>query len=297
MALQTKHKIVIGVVAVVAVLAIATALFFMLKAQKQNEQMQTMTEMMDIEKERLEKEYSDYVYEFQDITPTITNDSLVKLVDEQKMKIQQLLTELKITKSTDARRIQELQTELESVRKIMQYYIAQIDSLNIQNQRLTTENIEVKQRYQAAAQTVEQLSKENDDLTQTVTRAAIIEMTAFNFTALNEKGRTTKKLKQIAKLQFNYSIAKNVTAQAGDKTIFLRIMRPDDIVLTKNTNADVFTFEGKMIKYSARKDFEYGNDAISDVIYYDVDEMLPAGKYQVDFFLDGNRIGSYSFEI
>ncbi|MCL2597552.1 MAG: hypothetical protein FWD66_07845 [Paludibacter sp.] len=297
MALQTKHKIFIAIAVIVAMLAIAAALFFMLKAQKQDEQMQTLTEMMDIEKQRLEKEYSDYVYEFQDITPTIKNDSLIKLVDEQKMKIQQLLTELKITKSTDARRIQELQTELASVRKIMQYYIAQIDSLNIINQRLTNENIEVKQRYQEAAQTVEQLAKEKEDLTQTVTRAAIIEMTSFNFTALNDKGRSTKKLTQIAKFQFNYTIAKNVTAKAGDKTIFLRIVRPDDIVLTKNANANVFSFEGKMISFSARKDFEYSNEAINDVIYYNVDEMLPSGKYRAEFFLDGNRIGSYSFEI
>jgi len=297
MALQTKHKIFIGLAIVIAALAVAVAVFFVMKSQKQDEQMQTLTEMMDIEKQRLEKEYSDYVYEFQDITPTIKNDSLIKLVDEQKIKIQQLLTELKITKSTDARRIQELQTELASVRKVMQYYVAQIDSLNIQNKRLTTENIEVKQRYAEAAQTVEQLAKEKEDLTQTVTRAAIIEMSGFSFTALNDKGRATKKLTQIAKFQFNYTIAKNITAQAGDKTLFLRIVRPDDIVLTKNAGANVFTFEGKMIKFSARKDFEYGNEAVSDVIYYNVDEMLPSGKYRAEFFLDGNRIGSYLFEI
>ncbi|MCL1868646.1 MAG: hypothetical protein FWF72_06880 [Paludibacter sp.] len=295
MALQTKHKILIALAVVVAALAIAAAVFFMLKSQKQDAQMQTLTEMMDIEKQRLEKEYSDYVYEFQDIAPTLTNDSLIKLVDEQKIKIQQLLTELKITKSTDARRIQELQTELASVRKVMQYYVAQIDSLNIQNQRLTNENIEVKQRYAQAAQTVEQLSKEKEDLTQTVTRAAIIEMNGFSFTALNSKGRATKKLTQIARFQFNYTITKNVTAQAGEKTLFLRIVRPDDIVLTKNANT--FSFEGKAVKFSASKDFDYGNEAVSDAIYYNVDEMLPAGKYRAEFFLDGNRIGNYLFEI
>lgn len=297
MALQTKHKIIIALAVVVAVSAIVAAVFFALKTGKQQAQMQTLTEIMDIEKLRLEKEYSDYIYEFQDITPTLTNDSLVKLVDEQKMKIQQLLTELKITKSTDTKRIQQLQSELVSVRKVMQYYVTQIDSLNIQNQRLATENIEVRQRYAEAAQTVEQLASEKESLTQTVTRAAIIEMSGFRFTALNDRGRATKRLKQIAKFQFNYTVAKNVTAQAGDKTVFLRIVRPDDIVLTKNASANVFPFEEKLVKYSARRDFEYGNEAINDVIYYNVDEMLPAGKYRAEFFLDGNRIGSYSFEI
>jgi hypothetical protein len=277
--------------------AVAVAVFFALKSQKQNADMQMLTEMMDIEKQRLENEYSTYTYEFQDIAPTLTNDSLVKLVDEQKIKIQQLLNELRITKSTDTRRIQELKDELATVRKVMQYYVSQIDSLSIQNQRLINENIEVKQRYAETAQTVEQLSKEKENLSQVVTRAAIIEMSRFSFSALNERGRATKKLSQIANFQFDFTIAKNVTAEPGDKTLYLRIVRPDDMVLGKNASVDVFPFEGKMLKFSARKDFEYGNEAVNGAIYYKVDEMLPAGKYRAEFFLDGNRIGSYSFEI
>ncbi|MDR1653822.1 MAG: hypothetical protein LBS01_09310 [Prevotellaceae bacterium] len=292
-----KQTLLIIICVLLLLAAIAVAVFFVFKSQKQDADMNVLIEMMDIEKQRLEQEYSTYTYEFQDITPTLTNDSLVKLVDAQKVKIQQLLDELRITKSTDARRIKELKGELATVRQVMQYYVGQIDSLNVQNQRLANENIQVKQRYAEVAQTVEILSKEKEDLTQAVTRAAIIEMTNFTFAALNERGRATKKLSQIANFQFNYTIAKNITAAPGDKTIFLRIVRPDDIVLTKNSAADVFSFEGKLIKFSARKDFEYGNEAINGTIYYKVDEMLPAGKYIAEFFLDGNRIGSYSFEI
>jgi hypothetical protein len=179
----------------------------------------------------------------------------------------------------------------------MQYYVTQIDSLNTQNLRLASENTEIRQKYQVSSQTVEQLSKEKEDLTQVVTRASIIEMSNFSFVALNSKGRTTKKLTQVANLQFGYIITKNVTATAGDKTLFLRISRPDDVVLTKNAQQNVFAFENKLIAYSARKDFEYANEDVNGTIYYNVDEMLPAGAYRAEFFLDGNRIGSYRFEL
>jgi hypothetical protein len=43
------------------------------------------------------------------------------------------------------------------------------------------------------------------------------------------------------------------------------------------------------------KNFEYNGDALNDVIYWKVGEILPKGNYRAEFFVDGNRIGSFSF--
>lgn len=296
MATNKKQIIYIVIAAVIIAVLVFAVIYFVQQSGKKDTEMRELVEMMDLEKERLENEYADLSVEFGDYASGLSNDSLVQLLDEQKIKVQHLLDELKITKSTNARRIQELKDELASVRKVMVHYVAQIDSLNQLNERLTTENKEVRRKYLAATETVEQLSKEKEDLSQVVTRASIIEMSNFSFVPLNDKGRRTKRLNQIANLQFNYTIVKNVTATPGEKTLYLRITRPDDVVLTKGQQ-NVFPFENKEIAYSARKSFEYANEAIDGTIYYKVDEMLPAGKYRADFFLDGNRIGNYTFEI
>jgi len=249
---------------------------------------------MNFEKQQVEKEFTDLSMEFDGYTSNIQNDSLVKLLEDQKSKVQQLLDELRVTKSTNARRIGELKKELATVRTIMIQYINQIDSLNSVNKVLKTENVEVHRKYQAASETVQQLSKEKENLNQVVSRASIMEVTNFSMTPLNNKNKKTTWYSQTATLQFNYTIAKNITAQPGEKTVYLRITRPDEEVLTKS-QSNVFAYENKNITYSASKKIEYSGDAFNDILYWKVNEILPKGKYRAEFFIDGNRVGSFTF--
>lgn len=291
---KKKNLIILSAaVAIIIILAFAVV-YYLRQAREKEAEMAEIVEQMNFEKEQVQKEFADMSHEFDGYTPNIKNDSLVRLLNDQKTKVQQLLEELRITKSTNARRIAELKKELASVRKVMIIYVNQIDSLNAANHILRTENTEVKKKYQAASETVQQLSKEKDDLNKVVNRASILEVSTFSMTPLNSKGKKTGWFTQSANLQFNFSIAKNITAQAGDKTIYLRITRPDEEVLTKPGNT--FQYEDKKIAYSASKKIEYTGDAISDVIYWKIDEILPKGTYHADFFADGNRIGSFTFK-
>ena len=205
------------------------------------------------------------------------------------------MDELRVTKSTNARRIAQLKQELATVRMVMIQYVNQIDSLNSANKILRNENVEVHKKYQAATETVQQLSKDKESLNQVVNRASIMEVTNFSMTPLNSKGKKTGWFTQTANLQFSYTVSKNVTAQPGDKTIYLRITRPDGDVLTKGSN-NVFSFENKEIAYSATKNFEFTGDAKNDVIFWKIGEILPKGMYRAEFFIDGNRVGSFSFK-
>lgn len=290
-----KRNLYIMIAAALVIVVLAFAVFyFVRRANQKDAEVAEIVEQMNFEKQQVEKEFTDMNQEFDGYTSNIHNDSLVKLLDDQKTKVQQLLEELRVTKSTNAKRISQLKQELATVRKVMIQYVNQIDSLNAANHVLKKENVEVKKKFQAATETVEQLSKDKETLNQTVTRASILEVTNFSMTPLNSKGKKTSWFAQTANLQFNYTIAKNVTAQPGDKTVYLRITRPDDDVLTKNPN-NVFAYENKNITYSASKKIEYTGDAVNDVIYWKVGEILPKGTYRAEFFIDGNRVGSFSF--
>ena len=293
--IKRKNFLIITVAAVIiAILGIAV-IYFVRKANQKDAEMAEVVEQMNFEKQQVEKEYSNLNQEFAGYTSNIKNDSLVKLLDNQKAKVQQLLDELRVTKSTNARRITQLKQELATVRQVMIQYVNQIDSLNTANKVLKTENFEVHKQYQAASETVQQLSKEKESLNQVVTRASIMEITNFSMTPLNSKGKKTGWFSQTANLQFNYTIAKNVTAQPGDKTVYLRITLPNEDVLTKGPN-NVFPFENKNIAYSATKNFEFTGDAKNDVIFWKVGEILPKGNYRAEFFVDGNRVGNFSFK-
>jgi len=292
-----KKNLTIIIILSAVVLILGIFLIYNYKKTKEKEaEMAEMVEMMNFEKEQLEKDYSDLALEYDTYSSKISNDSLVQLLQKEKMKVQQLLEELRITKATNAKRIAELKNELTVLRAVMANYVHQIDSLNAANKLLRTENIEVKRKYEQVNETAKQLAKEKETMKEVITRASMLEITNFSMTPLDSKNRKTQRYSKITTLQFNYTISKNPTTQPGNKTLYLRITLPDEDVLVKNPN-DLFSYEDKQIAYSAKKDFEYSGETISDVIYWEVDRVLQIGTYRADFFVDGFRIGSFTFEI
>ncbi|MBP8945767.1 MAG: hypothetical protein KBG25_07725 [Paludibacteraceae bacterium] len=292
-----KKNLTIIIILSAVVLILGIFLIYNYKKTKEKEaEMAEMVEMMNFEKEQLEKDYSNLALEYDTYSSKISNDSLVQLLQKEKMKVQQLLEELRITKATNAKRIAELKNELTVLRAVMANYVHQIDSLNAANKLLRTENIEVKRKYEQVNETAKQLAKEKETMKEVITRASMLEITNFSMTPLDSKNRKTQRYSKITTLQFNYTISKNPTTQPGNKTLYLRITQPDEEVLVKNPN-DLFSYEDKQIAYSAKKDFEYSGEAISDVIYWKVDRVLQIGTYRADFFVDGFRIGSFTFEI
>ena len=283
-------------IALIVALAGVSAYLVWMNFQQKNE-MKEMVELMEFEKEQLEDEYEELAIQFDGYqTPNIHNDSLVELLSQEKQRVQDLLEELRITKVTNARRIAELKKELATVRQVMVSYVHQIDSLDRTNKRLVAENQQVKQQYQEVARQAKQLEEERTHLAEVVSRASMLEINHFQMIPLNKRDRKTSIYNQIQKLQFDYTIGRNITNKPGMKTLYMRITRPDGEVMQKSVN-DVFRFENSEIAYSVSKEFEYAGEEISGSLYWLVEEILQIGWYNADFFVDGELIGSFPFEI
>jgi hypothetical protein len=283
------------VVVIAAALGVISFLVWM-NFQQKNE-IKEIVEQMEFEKEQLEDEYEELAIQFDGYqTADIHNDSLVELLSQEKQRVQDLLEELRITKVTNARRIAELKKELATVREVMVSYVQQIDSLDRANKQLVKENKEVKQQYQVVVREAKKLEKERTELAEVVSRASMLEVSNFMMTPLNKRDRKTTIYSQIMKLQFDYTIARNVTCKPGMKMLYMRITRPDGEVMQKNVD-DVFRFENSEIAYSVAKEFEYAGEEISGSLYWLVEEILQIGIYNADFFVGGELIGSFPFEI
>ena len=291
-----KNATKIVLISLVAALAIISALLVWMNYEQRTE-MKEMVEIMEFEKEQLEDEYEELAIQFDGYqSQAIQNDSLVELLAKEQQRVQDLREELRITKVTNARRIAELKKELATVRQVMVSYVQQIDSLDRTNKRLVAENQQVKKQYQEVARQAKQLEQERTQLAEVVSRASMLEINYFHLTPLNKRDRKTTIYNQIQKLQFDYTIGRNVTNKPGMKTLYMRITRPDGEVMQKNAD-DVFRFENTDIAYSVAKDFEYAGEEISGSLYWLVEEILQVGWYNADFFVDGELIGSFPFQI
>lgn len=291
-----KNTTKIVLIFLIVALAIVSVLLVWMNLQQKTE-MKEMVEIMEFEKEQLEDEYEQLAIQFDGFqTQDIHNDSLVELLAKEQQRVQDLREELRITKVTNARRIAELKKELATVRQVMVSYVHQIDSLDRTNKRLVAENQQVKQQYQEAARQAKQLEKERTQLAEVVSRASMLEINHFQMTPLNKRDRKTSIYNQIQKLQFDYTVGRNITNKPGMKTLYMRITRPDGEVMQKSID-DVFRFENSDIAYSVSKDFEYAGEEISGSLYWLVEEILQIGWYNADFFVDGELIGSFPFQI
>ena len=105
----------------------------------------------NLDKEDLENQYTDFARQYDELKLTVSNDSLSVLLEQEQLKTQRLLEELRTVKSSNATEIRRLKKELASLRKVMIGYINQIDSLN----RLTAQQKEiiadVTKKYNAAS--------------------------------------------------------------------------------------------------------------------------------------------------
>ncbi|WP_288861352.1 hypothetical protein [uncultured Bacteroides sp.] len=250
----------------------------------------------NLDKEDLENQYTDFAKQYDELKLSVSNDSLSVLLEQEQLKTQRLLEELRTVKSSNATEIRRLKKELASLRKVMIGYINQIDSLN----RLTAQQKEiiadVTKKYNAASRQISNLSEEKKNLAKTVTLAAQLDATNISVQATNKRGKTAKKVKDIVKLKINFSIVKNITAETGERTLYVRITKPDNDVLTKNPQ-NTFPYENRELVYSIKKYIEYNGEEQAVTVYWDVEEYLYAGTYRVDIFADGTLIGSQSFSL
>lgn len=287
--MNKNTKILSGVI--VLLILISGTVIFMLKKENDNNKLE-----LSINKQQLEDNYADLSMQYETMKFNIKNDSLLFQLNNEQAKVQRLLEELKTVKANDQAEIKRLNNELGTLKKILRSYVAQIDSLNRANEQLKKEKQEIASKYQEASQTLNRVTEEKKGLTEKVTLASKLDATNISILPTNKKGKVQKKIGKTEQLVVNFTITKNITAQPGERTIFVRIMKPDNDVLTKS-RANVFPYENTEINYSMKRVIEYGGEEVNVVLYWDVEEYLIPGTYRCDIFADGSRIGSKSFEL
>lgn len=277
----------------ILILAIAAVTTLLVRERKEKND---MAQLFSLEKEEMENEYTRFASQYDELQYQLSNDSLIDVLEKEKVKTQRLLEELRSVKTTNAREIMRLKKELATVRAVLRTYVVQIDSLNRLNQELTQENKEVKKKYNEATRQISNLAQEKKELNEKVELASQLDATAFWVKPQNKRGRETQKVKDVTKLAIGFTITKNISARTGERILYVRITKPDNDVLIKKAS-DTFPYENRTLNYSIKKYIEYNGEEQDVTVYWNVEEFLYAGTYRIDLFADGVLIGSSSFSL
>ena len=275
----------------VLLLVLAVAVFYI---ASKNKQIGTMQQQFSIDKQELEDEYEAISMQYEGFKFSVQNDSLLYKLENEQAKVQRLQEQLKMTDAANKAEISRLKNELATLRKILKSYVQQIDSLHRLNTELQEKNVQITEQYQRTSRTLTQVSQEKQQLTEKVTLASKLDATGIAVSAVNARGKEQKRLSRSTQFVVSFLITKNITAEPGERTIFVRIMAPDGSILTKDPGS-TFKYENGNLQYSMRRIVEYGGEEIPVTMYWDIEEFLMAGTYKADIFADGNLIGSRSF--
>ena len=287
-----KETILYIVIISIMMIVVAAVSFLFLTTKKEKDE---IIENLNIEKTILTEEYQNLIIHYDSLESD--NETLNNMLILEREKIAQLVEEIKTIKATNTAKIREYQKELTTLRNVLRSYVIQIDSLNTRNEELTKQNTQLQRRHTQMETSIKQLEDEKKGLEHKVSIASQLDITNLLAEALGSNGKKTDKFARVAKLRVCFTVLKNVTAQIGMKSFYIRIERPDGQLLLTSKN-DVFSYENSMINFTAKRSIEYGGEETDVCVYYNVDKgELLKGNYRVDVFADGFHIGNTVFQL
>lgn len=254
----------------------------------QKKKMVEMETVLTQEKDSLANELKLMIHGYD--TLRTNNDSLKAKLQKERNRIVQLLA----IDASNVQLIRKYKSEISTMREIMKSYIVQIDSLNTRNKILIAENKDIREQITTVKKTNAVLNQAREELSNKVEIASVIQAKDIVAVALNKNRKETTRLDRIDKLRICFTLRENPIAKAGEKTVYLRVLRPDSLVIATSPD-NLFDSNGSKIIYTASRQVEYINQDVDMCIFVDKNKDFIIGNFKADLYLDGNLIGGCSF--
>jgi chromosome segregation ATPase len=284
---ETKKGSPVLLIAITVILVLALA-FIIYSYFSQKKRMAEMETILTHEKDSLANELRTMVL----VSDTLktNNDTLHVKLETEKAKSIKLLA----ANASNSQLIKQYKAEIGTMRDIMKSYIVQIDSLNSRNKLLSAENQDIKQEITSVQKTNVELSKSREELSSKVEIASVIQAKNVTAVTLNKNRKETTRIDRIDKLRICFTLRENPIAKAGEKMVYLRVVRPDSLVITSSSN-NLFDFNKGKLVYTVSRQIEYLNQDIEMCIFVDNSKDFILGNYKAQLYLDGNLIGGCPF--
>ena len=284
---EKKNNLIVIFLSVI--LVILLVLFFLQRSENNS-----VIGAINAEKDSLNIELSKMSQNYDSLKTD--NDTINLQLFLAQTQVKDLMIEIKQVKKASYSQISDYQKKVRSLRHIMMNYVVQVDSLNRKNKFLMEENRKVKQNYMEIESRNKALQRDKKNLSQKIKKAAMLEALNLHVEGINKRGKDVSVKKKAEQLKISFTLSKNVTSKRGNKKIYIRIRRPNQILLVKS-KGNLFKFENLRIPYSAMREVTYEGKELPVNIFWDNTGEAPFmdGTYTIDVFTDGNNIGTVSF--
>lgn len=189
--------------------------------------------------------------------------------------------------------------ELSKLKELNAVYVNQIDSLNIVNAKLQSENLNLNSNLSAEKSKVQNLSSENSKLAYKVAAGSILKITNIVTEGLRYKSSgkevITNKAKQVQRIRTKFIVGENRVVERGPVDIYVRVLGPDGAAMSMTQ--ETFITDGQALVYTSRETISYENTDLEVEAMWAKGSEFSKGKYNVELYHQGVLIGKSTIEL
>jgi uncharacterized protein YeeX (DUF496 family) len=226
-------------------------------------------------------------------------DSLVnegnRRIELQEEKIREIMRQ----QGNSAAANKKLQEELAELKRLKEEYLERID-------QLLTENNELREQTRKLDSTVAALNYQRASLEKKVTVASALKAEYVEVKPLkkrnNGKYLETSLARKTNRINICFNVLDNRTAEPGEKTIYVRVIAPDDKVIGNRSmgSSSFMTAEtNEELLYTMRKVISYDRNRQEVCTFYEEEEdkQFAAGLYTIEIYVDGYLAASTNYTL
>lgn len=170
------------------------------------------------------------------------------------------------------------------------------------NTTLNDENSNLRTVQQTLRDSVTTFVSQNQELSTKVNRAAALKAQNVKVFAVNSRGKVRDddayKAKRVDKLKLTYTLLDNPLTKEEPKDVYVRVLDPDGAVVSDMANGSgTFVVDGNETIYTTKQTVNYVNKNQNVELLYTRGQQYKPGKYTVELFSEGYKIGAGEFAI
>jgi outer membrane murein-binding lipoprotein Lpp len=222
------------------------------------------------------------------------NDSMALYITAETERLGVLIAELEGKNDATEADLDKWRKQVQRSNNEKKKLISQVDSINKAYKALQIEKEQVEEVLEGEVVKNTELTSENRELNKNVAVGSMLQLSKMEAAAYKLKGSGKEKESNTAsadRFKACYTIAKNLIAKGGERTVYMRITTPELKVLASKDGENTFNFNGQPLMYSAKQNMFYENDIIESCINFDKANNFVAGEYTIELFTEGYRLG------
>lgn len=209
--------------------------------------------------------------------------------------------QLRIKTKATGNLIAELRSKVEGYEELLKLKDEEIEKLKDVNKELLSENTDLKTQKNKLGDSINRLEQKATELASKVAIASQLKAENFSIVAISDRNREREspfRVRQLAKLKVEFTLAENNVAPIEGKKIMIRIVDQNgQVIFDVNKGSGTFIFQGKEEFFTASQEILFDNSKQRLSFIYDKGSDYAEGNYILEVYTDDYLMGRGAFEV